>query len=245
MELIKYLGNWLDYQLKIRERKGYVLGVSGGVDSVTLAKLLSFKKIQYKAIHIIYTEDEKNDDIINYFREDKDLNIEIFEAKNLFSAFMKTVDKNILTGDSLNLMEANIKARIREALFYNYANIHQLLVIGTVNKVEFNLGYFVKNSSIGDILPFADLPKDEIRNLAKTLGVPNMIADRKASGCVNKKYAEDEWGIKEGILNSIIRNSINNVEPIEFKGYYSMYIKSQHKREYPPVFKWKEDYTID
>lgn len=237
MNRIKELKNWLKYQLNIREKKGYIIGVSGGIDSCVIASILKLSNINFTAYHVVYEKEDlfTKDLCLDYLKNDLKINLEIVNIIKLYNEFVNNFNnqKDTFLYKALN---TNIKARFREMLFYNFAKINDYLVIGTINKEEFNLGYFVKNSSIGDILPFADVTKSEIRNMALKMGIPKEIATLKASGCIDKKYAEDEWGIEENQMTDILNNKLNDI-PINI---ISLFIKKRessiHKREYPPIF---------
>jgi NAD+ synthase len=237
-EILKEISDWINYQLKLRNKDGIVFGVSGGVDSTTLAKIIEVNTIDNIAINIIYEKNCENADLcIEYIKNLKNINfktINISEPYNSLVSCLNKIDKDIHLYLELN---TNIKARLREIVFYHFAKINNYLVVGTINKAEFQLGYFVKNSSIGDILPFADISKNEIRRLATYLGIPHNIVTKKASGCVKDSYAEDEWGIKENEIDNIIHNHLSNLPIEKIQLFYEMFSSSSHKREFPPVFK--------
>jgi NAD+ synthase len=91
------------------------------------------------------------------------------------------VIKKRLTPEAyLGLVAAsNFKQRTRKMLEYYYADKLNYLVIGTPNKLEYDLGFFVKNGDgEADVKPIAHLYKTQVYALARYLGIPNVISER-------------------------------------------------------------------
>lgn len=244
------IAHWLKEYLYKSGKKGFIFGMSGGVDSSVIALLAqeAIKGTDKKLLALLLPIHENN---IDYYDE----NI-AKEVINLFSIPYMRIDltpsyKTLLS--TLNKTDnlvcyTNLKARLRMSVIYFYANMLNYLVIGTVNKGEFYIGYFPKNASAGDILPIADLLKKEIRMLAETFGLPAHIVNRKASGCIWAKTAEEEWGFTEDELDSMIElydkggaknllKKFNNVQ--KAKSFLEKYNESKHKRKFYPIFKIK------
>lgn len=231
------IGKWLkDYLLK-NNKDGFVLGVSGGIDSAVLAMILKEQNIKNELIHINYDQNtikQAENEVINFFKNSnhpfKIININIQDTYNGLVSLL--IDESNFKKE---LLKTNIKSRLRELIFYNIANIKNYLVIGTINKTEFNIGYFTKNSSIGDILPFAELTKNDIRNIGMELGIPRDFLHHKADGCIDKKYAEDEWGIPESEMELILQGKKTKSE--YYTKYEALNHNTNHKRIFPPIFK--------
>lgn len=99
-----------------------------------------------------------------------------------FSAIM--VGTRGLQGPWLNQAVAyhRVKVRLRMVLLYYYAELHNLLVLGTVNKTERSVGIFVKHGdAAADIAPIADLYKTQVRQLAAFLDLPRQIIEKPPS----------------------------------------------------------------
>jgi len=74
---------------------------------------------------------------------------------------------------------SNFKQRIRMSLLYYHAERLNYAVIGTANKNEHELGFFVKHGDGGvDIQPIHHLFKSQVYQLAKTLDIPVEIQNR-------------------------------------------------------------------
>lgn len=234
--LIDDIGKWMVIQLKERKKDGYVLGISGGIDSWVLLKLLLNLNIQIKCYHILYTDDDKKNAQIYSFDFDF-FEIDVLDLRELYNLSREFTNPVLEKGEFLyHAINTNIKARLREMYFYNQAKLKNMLVIGTVNKAEYQLGYFVKNSSIGDILPFANIDKSTIREMAKELGATEKLINQKASGCINCKYAEEEWGISEASVDSILLGKIEGIEKLELEKYFKLNLNTYHKREFVPKY---------
>lgn len=90
---------------------------------------------------------------------------------------------------------SNMKQRTRMAMLYYYAELNNFAVIGTVNKDEHDLGFFVKYGDGGsDVTPIAHLYKQQVYQLAEYLGIPDVIrsrpptSDTYAAGCTQEEF---------------------------------------------------------
>ncbi len=73
----------------------------------------------------------------------------------------------------------NFKQRVRKMLEYHYADLLQFVVAGTPNRLEYDLGFFVKlGDGAADFNPIAHLYKCQVYQLAEYLGVPHEIRTR-------------------------------------------------------------------
>jgi NAD+ synthase len=73
----------------------------------------------------------------------------------------------------------NLKQRVRAMLCYHHADRLRYAVIGTPNRLEYALGFFVKGGDgLADIKPIAHLYKGQVHQLAEYLGVPAGIRSR-------------------------------------------------------------------
>ena len=227
----KQLTEWLKRQLDETKRRGYVLGVSGGIDSTLMTKLLLDANIHRKIVYADTQLSTHHDDI-EYI---KSIDMENMIEVDITSIVQSYRDMFVSSGIAVSSpLLVNLQARIRESIFYHLSKINELLVIGTVNKAEFNLGYFVKNSSIGDVLPFADLTKRQIREMARTIGVPEYIASRKASGCNGCEYAEQEWKLSENEVDDFCEH--HGLHSPNYELFARMRLINRHKCGYPQIF---------
>ena len=143
---------------------------------------------------------------------------------------------------------ANMKARIRMTLLFEYANMTESLVCGTSNKSEILLGYFTKYGDGGaDIMPIGDLYKTQIYDLAKFLKIPKEIINKApTSGLIRGQTDEKDLGFTYEILDKVliglehkqeIYDIIENtgLKKFDIKKIKNMRIKSEHKRHNPLI----------
>jgi NAD+ synthase len=143
---------------------------------------------------------------------------------------------------------ANMKARIRMTLLFEYANVTRSLVCGTSNKSELLVGYFTKYGDGGvDIMPIGDLYKTQVWELARFLKIPKeVVCKPPTAGLIRNQTDEGELGCSYEALDIILmglekKKSISKiaknagVKESEVERIKKMRIKSQHKRRSPMV----------
>lgn len=103
----------------------------------------------------------------------------------VFSAVMEGPDgtqhKARLPLDAYQTVVAatNFKQRVRKMIEYYHADRLRYAVVGTPNKLEYDLGFFVKNGDgSADVKPIAHLYKSQVYMLAELLGVPESVRRR-------------------------------------------------------------------
>ena len=152
---------------------------------------------------------------------------------------------NHLEPDDLAL--GNLRARIRANIIYYYANLKNLLVLGTSDRSEYLIGYYTKfGDGSADLLPIVSLYKTQLREFAKTLGVPNNIITKKSSPHLWKEHlAEVEIGLSYEVIDSILYCLVDKKMSIDetiqateiqrdaVEKINHMFQNSQHKRILP------------
>jgi NAD+ synthase len=100
----------------------------------------------------------------------------------------------------------NLKARTRMIIAYHYANVNHAMVVGSTNRTEWMTGYFTKYGDGGvDLMPLADLYKNQIRQLAEYLDIPRTIITKTpTAGFWSGQSDEEELGVKYDILDLIL-----------------------------------------
>ena len=181
-KIIDKIVSWLkDYATKAGV-KGYVIGVSGGVDSGVVSTLCAMTGLNLLMLEmpIRQNEDQVNrawehmNDITKRFPNAKAMSVNLTPA---FEELYKTFDVKDDEFPSEKLAFANTRSRLRMLTLYYYGQINSLLVCGTGNKVEdFGIGFYTKYGDGGvDVSPIADLYKTEVYALAKSLNLVEAI----------------------------------------------------------------------
>lgn len=182
--IIDYIVQWLKTYAQNAGVKGFVIGISGGIDSALVSTLCAEtgwptwcvelpihqpeNQVSRAEEHLQFLTQRYNN--IHAIKTDLTSTFEQLRKELPVSAAQETVDLTL----------ANTRARLRMTTLYYYAGLEHLLVVGTGNKVEdFGVGFFTKYGDGGvDLSPIADLMKSEVRLLAAFLDLPLSI--RKA-----------------------------------------------------------------
>ena len=206
-----------DY-IKNTGAKGAVVGVSGGVDSCTVAALSARAMGGDKVLGLMLPEKEtrSTQDIAHtklvakkfHFKTEK---IDITAPLEALYGSMRLYDP------SDKLSKGNIKARTRMIYLYYYANRLGMLVCGTSDKSETMMGYFTKWGDVAaDISPIMDLYKTQVRKIAQHIGVPREVAEKPSSPALwPNQLAEDELGMKYEQLDLILYGLEHFMRPDE------------------------------
>lgn len=174
--------SWLKNYAAKAHVKGYVIGVSGGVDSAVVSTLCAMTGLKTLLIEmpIRQKQEEVNrawehmNQLKQRFENVEAISVDLTPA---FEELYKTFDVNDTEFPAEKLAFANTRSRLRMLTLYYYGQINGLLVCGTGNKVEdFGVGFFTKYGDGGvDVSPVADLYKTEIYALAKSLNLVESI----------------------------------------------------------------------
>ncbi|MEM2249074.1 MAG: NAD+ synthase [Candidatus Bathyarchaeia archaeon] len=195
-----------DYVEKAKAN-GIVLGLSGGIDSSTVAALSSKAVGGNKVLGLILPEKEtynpKDMEHARLVAEKFGLKTEAIDITPALEALQKTLP--IFDAED-KLSKGNLKARMRMLYIYYYANKLNLIVCGSSDKSETMMGYFTKWGDVAaDISPIMDLYKTQVKKLARHLGIPKEIVEKPPSPTLwPGQTAEEELGIKYETLDLIL-----------------------------------------
>lgn len=234
-EYLKVIEKFLQDYLKDNHQDCYILGISGGVDSSLVAalakKAVGKDKLFAYAMPIDSLVDDENDAV----RLAKHLDIN-YEVVDLTDAYHALVEKYEATGIKLDLStKGNLKARMRMATLYAFAQNKHGLVLGTDNMDERYTGYFTKFGDGGvDLLPIAHLLKREVVEACLLLGVPEDLARRTPSaGLYQGQTDEKEMGISYNDLDDYLLGKDISKEAKE--RIERLHKISEHKRSEIPT----------
>jgi NAD+ synthase len=225
---------------------GAVLGLSGGLDSATVA-FLAVRALGPDRVFALLLPEAKvtsRDDLEDARKVASILKIETKEIG--ISKILDCYSKVMPMIEAPPVVNGNLKARVRMTILYWHANLLGRLVLGTGNKTEIMLGYSTKyGDAAADILPIAGLYKDEVRELAKSLGVPERIIEKApTAGLWPGQTDEEELGISYDDANAILRGmeAGRGREDLEVEfGPEKLELierrveRGRHKRELPPT----------
>lgn len=240
-ETITVIKEFIKTYVKNSGANGVVVGLSGGIDSAVTA-LLCKDALGRENTKCLFLPDEATpesdkrdqENFVNAF----DISCETCDITSLVDAVQRNC---IVKPDQLAL--ANVKARLRMILLFEYANVTGRLVCGTSNKSELLIGYFTKYGDGGvDIMPIGDLYKTQVLEIARYLQIPEEIVTKPpTAGLYKGQTDEKEIQLKYGQLDKILvglerKMKIEDIarctgvtvdDVIRIK---NMRIKTQHKR---------------
>ncbi len=254
-----HIVNWLTDYVKNTGANGFVVGVSGGIDSAltsTLCALTGFKTLLVEMpIHQANDQVARGKEHIDYLTgKFENCAPMVIDLTPTYDQFLNEISKKSdmeKSEEIKNLTLGNTRARLRMTTLYALAGIEGLLVAGTGNKVEdFGVGFYTKYGDGGvDISPIADLYKTQVFGLSKFLGVnQNILIAPPTDGLwddgrtdedqIGATYAELELAmeLQERFGNSVPNEAFVNKRAKEvWDIYLNRWKANQHKMNPIPV----------
>lgn len=174
VKVIDYIVRWLNDYCEIAGLDGFVVGVSGGVDSAVTSTLCAQtgKKVLALILPIRQTGEQVSlAERHVVWLEEKFPHVQ--NARLDLTPLLDAAEASFPTEIQDGLVMANTRSRLRMTALYAYASRYRLLVAGTGNKVEdFGVGFFTKYGDGGvDLSPIADLMKSEVYSLGRELEI--------------------------------------------------------------------------
>ena len=232
-----------------------VIAISGGVDS-SLTSFLAVEALGAENVYglVMPSEVNRTDNMSDAERiagELLEIEYDLIEIDPLVEAFC-AANPNVTIGEEFTGPEqvavGNLRARIRAVLNYFAANRRGGVVLGTGNRTEAAVGYFTKyGDGAVDCHPIANLYKQQVRQLARHVGVPGDMADKPSTaGLWEAQTDEGELGMTYDTLDSIIALHVDGplsvsatartigVDEDAIERVRGMYEASAHKRQAPP-----------
>jgi NAD+ synthase len=210
----EHIVNWLKTYATNAKVSGFVVGISGGVDSAVTSTLCAQTGLATLCIEMPIHQDssqvnrgrEHIEQLQKRFPNVSHTESDLTPTYEQFKASMPISDNE----QKYNLALANARARLRMTTLYYHAGINGLLVAGTGNKVEdFGVGFYTKYGDGGvDLSPIADLMKSDIYALGSYLKIPQSILkaaptdglfgdSRTDEDQLGANYDELEWAMLE------------------------------------------------
>jgi NAD+ synthase len=228
---------------------GIVLGMSGGIDSGTVAAISSLAIGGSRVTGLMLPEKEtynsKDIDDAKVVAEKFGLETQVCDITPALEGFYETIP---IFDQADKLSKGNIKARTRMIYLYYYANKLNKIVCGSSDKSETMMGYFTKWGDVAaDISPLMDLYKTQVRKLAEHMGIPPELAAKPSTPALwPNQLAETELGIKYETLDLILFGLERFMTPEEIAQQLSVkkplvekvksrWLAVEHKRRLPLV----------
>lgn len=204
-EFLDIVSMFISERCRIAGGKGVVLGLSGGLDSAVVAKLCADCLGPEKVLALVMpvkSTGKGNEGDAARFAETLGIECRTVEIANSLEALR--VAAGIPDNDRASI--GNIQARARMVILYANAKRLGRLVMGTSNKSELLVGYFTKFGDGGsDLNPLGDLYKTQVWELARLIGVPSYIIDKKPTADLwEGQTDEGELGMSYRSLDMIL-----------------------------------------
>ena len=238
MDIVDHIAAWMEEYLWGAGADGFVIGLSGGVDSATAAALAVRAVGADRVLGVLLP--------CHSIPEDAALGQQVadtFSIRTVTADLTATFDLLMvaLPPSEHHLAMANIKPRLRMTALYYLAQSNNNLVLGSGNKTEIAVGYATKYGDTGvDLFPLGELYKTQVWELARELGVPHEVVDRPPSGGLwPGQTDEGEMGITyaelDRVLIAIAAGDVSEIAPATLDNVRGMVARAAHKRSAPPI----------
>lgn len=242
-----HIVSWLSTYASVAGSKGFVVGISGGIDSAVTSALCADTGLPVLCLNMpirqSHPEISRSTEHIAWLKKRyPNVSAETVDLTPVFDCFEEALPDKARTFMSL----ANSRARLRMTTLYAFAGAGDLLVAGTGNKIEdFGVGFFTKYGDGGvDLSPIADLKKTEVYELAdhykipesirKALPTDGLFADfRSDEDQLGASYPELEWAME--YVNSGNRSTLNDRQKQVLDIYTTRHRANRHKMEPIPI----------
>lgn len=233
----------VDY-LAAAHANGFVLGISGGVDSMCAGRLaqLAAERVResggeatFVAVRLPYKVQADEDDAqaaLDFIAADREVTINVGAgADGLASAYAEGM------GAALSdFTKGNTKARMRMAAQYAIGGDLGLLVIGTDQAAENVTGFFTKFGDGGaDLLPLAGLNKRQVRAVLAELGADGRLTEKMPTADLLDgrpgQADEAELGLRYDDIDDYLEG--RDIDATAAEKLEGIWLRSRHKRALP------------
>ena len=243
---------WLRQRLARSGARGFVFGLSGGIDSAVVARLCQLASPANVLGVLMPCHSDGRDET------DARLVADHFQIPTIrvdlappYDGFLETLQQAATAipveqrPDAAHQSQdlkaklplANVKPRLRMTTLYFVANTLNYMVVGTGNRSELSIGYFTKYGDGGvDLLPIGNLLKSEVRAAARALGVPDPVIEKAPSaGLWLGQTDEAEMGFTYAELEDYLTKGPQTVSPALAMRIDRLMRSSEHKRALAPA----------
>ncbi len=230
--------------------KVLVLGISGGVDSLTAGRLAqlsveelrvetgdsAYRFIAVRLPHGTQHDEQDAQDSLRFIRADEEDTVNI--SGSVLGLGAQVAHLQQLSDARRDFVTGNIKARIRMVAQFAIANANNGLVIGTDHAAEAVMGFFTKfGDGACDLAPLSGLVKGQVRAIARHLGAPEHLVMKTPTADLEElrpgKPDEEAHGVTYAEIDAFLHG-----QPVSEQAYASIvrtYDATRHKRELPLV----------
>lgn len=250
-KVINHIVNWLNDYATQAGVKGFVVGVSGGIDSAVTSTLCAKTGLKVLCLEMpIHQAPSQVSRALHHidWMKSQYPNVQMTQV-NLTQVFDSLIAAlpSVDNEEDRFMSLANTRARLRMTSLYYFAALQGLLVAGTGNKVEdFGVGFYTKYGDGGvDLSPIADLMKSEVYTLAKFMGIHEDIIkaaptdglwgdDRTDEDQIGASYDELEWAMRF-VESESDPDSLDERQKKVLEIYNRMHHANKHKMVPIPV----------
>ncbi|MBW3695518.1 ammonia-dependent NAD(+) synthetase [Vibrio sp. T187] len=236
--------------------KSLVLGISGGVDSTTCGRLAQLavdslnesspsKEYQFIAVRLPYGEQKDEDEAqmaLSFIQPSHSVSVNIKAGVDGLHAasHIALEGTNLLPEQSskIDFVKGNVKARARMVAQYEIAGYVGGLVIGTDHSAENITGFYTKfGDGACDLAPLFGLSKRQVRELASTLGAPEVLVKKVPTADLEElapqKADEDALNLTYDQIDDFLEGKEVTQEVSD--RLVGIYKATQHKRQPIPT----------
>ena len=228
--------------------RGWVLGVSGGVDSATAGRLcqLAAERVRadrgtatFVAMRLPYRAQPDEEDAqraLAFVRPDATLTVDVGPSSDALSVAVDAAGEPAERVKGRDVVHGNVKARMRMAAQYAVAGAHGLLVVGTDHAAEAVMGFFTKyGDGAFDVAPLAGLTKRRVRAVAQALGADDAIVGKDPTADLESERPglpdERVFGVTYEQIDDFLEG--REVAPEVQEIIVTAYGRTAHKRALP------------
>lgn len=221
-----------------------VLGISGGKDSSTVAALCVEALGKDRVIGVLMPNGQQHDiDMAQLLVKHLGIRNYTINIKGAFDATIEQLTQNL--GEIQDQTRFNLPARLRMATVYAVSQSLNGRVANTCNLSEDWVGYSTRyGDSAGDFSPLAKLTVTEVKEVGRTLGLPEVLVEKVPIDGLCGKTDEDNMGFTYAVLDKYIRTGV--CEDAETKAKIdAMHARNKFKIELMPMFMYKSEGSLE
>lgn len=228
--------------------KGYVLGISGGVDSTTAGRLgqLACERVRaeggdasFLAMRLPYGVQKDEADAqraLDFVAADEVVTVNIKEPTDAMFHEVDAAGIDFEHAAHADFIKGNVKARQRMIAQYLAAGARGMLVIGTDHAAEAVVGFYTKfGDGACDLTPLAGLNKRRVRAIADHLGAAEHVVEKVPTADLedHKPLVPDEvaLGVAYDAIDDYLEGKqVSDEDRERIEGWHR---RTAHKRALP------------